>query len=61
MADLIIGLIVVAIIGAASAYIYKEKKRGTKCIGCPAAGNCPSQKGKQSVCNCGCQSNTENK
>lgn len=53
MADLIIGLIVVAIIGAASAYIYKEKKRGTKCIGCPAAGQCASHS-KSGGCGCGC-------
>ncbi len=61
MTDIIVIGIILIIIGASVAYIVKEKKRGVKCIGCPAAGNCPSQKGKQSVCNCGCQSNTENK
>lgn len=53
MVDFIIGIIVVAIIGAASAYIYKEKKRGTKCIGCPAAGQC-SNHSKSGGCGCGC-------
>lgn len=37
-----VGIVVVLllIIGAAVTYIVKEKKRGTRCIGCPAAGNC---------------------
>jgi len=33
-------LILLVIVGAACSYIYKEKKKGTKCIGCPMAGNC---------------------
>lgn len=40
MTDLIVGLIVVIIIGAALLYIRKEKKRGAVCIGCPHAGTC---------------------
>lgn len=40
MTDIIVGLIVVAIVGAALLYIRKEKKRGAVCIGCPHAGNC---------------------
>ena len=47
MTDIIVGLIVVAIVGAALLYIRKEKKRGAVCIGCPHAGTC----GKHS---CGC-------
>lgn len=47
MLDFIILLIVLLCVGAAIAYIIKEKKRGTKCIGCPSAGTCPhSAKGK---------------
>ncbi len=49
MKDLIIILIVLAIIAVISLYIYKEKKRGTKCIGCPHAGKCASRNG----CSCG--------
>ncbi len=30
----------VLIVFFAIRYIWKEKKRGTKCIGCPVAGNC---------------------
>lgn len=40
MANFIAGLIVVVCIGAAATYIIKAKKKGVKCIGCPAAGQC---------------------
>ena len=45
MADLIVGIILLLLIGGAVAYIIREKKKGTKCIGCPAGGSCP-HKGK---------------
>ena len=50
MINIIIILVIVAIVGAAVAYIVKEKKRGVKCIGCPYAqqcakrGNCAEKK-----------------
>jgi hypothetical protein len=33
-------------------YIYKEKKRGVKCIGCPLAGECQKygKPGKEEDC-----------
>ena len=38
MFDNIIAIvIIVAVIGLAVAYIFKAKKRGQKCIGCPYA------------------------
>lgn len=40
MADMIVVGIVLVIVGLAIAYIVKEKKKGVKCIGCPAAGQC---------------------
>lgn len=40
MADIIIGIVLLAVVGVAIAYIVKEKKRGVKCIGCPNAGTC---------------------
>ncbi len=49
--DLIIIAIVIAIVGGAAFYIYKAKKGGQKCIGCPSAGSCS---GKCSSCSCGC-------
>ncbi len=36
---IIIGILLV-VVGAAVLYIRKEKKKGTRCIGCPAAGCC---------------------
>ncbi len=38
MTDLIALLILVLILGLAVAYIVKAKRRGVKCIGCPAGG-----------------------
>ena len=46
MQNFIVILIVAVIVGLASRYIYKEKKRGVKCIGCPDSGSCSG--------NCGC-------
>ncbi len=41
MTDVIVILIVFAIVAGAAVYIVREKKKGTKCIGCPSAGTCP--------------------
>lgn len=39
----VIAVVVLAvIIGAAVWYIYRSKKRGRKCIGCPDSGCCSS-------------------
>ncbi|MBQ8145006.1 MAG: FeoB-associated Cys-rich membrane protein [Butyricicoccus sp.] len=38
MADLMIVAVVAVIIGLVSRYIYKEKKSGAVCIGCPSGG-----------------------
>lgn len=32
--------VIIAIIGGAALYIYKAKKKGIKCIGCPEGANC---------------------
>ncbi len=40
MVNVISALVIIALVCAASLYIYKEKKKGTKCIGCPMSGNC---------------------
>lgn len=47
MVDVIIVVVILAIIGLAAWYVYKSKKSGKKCIGCPEGG-C-------SQCGCGCQ------
>ena len=44
LVNIIATLILVAIVGAACYYIYKEKKKGTRCIGCPMAGDCAKAK-----------------
>ena len=59
MADLVIGIVLLIIIGGAVCYIVKTKRRGVKCIGCPAAGNCPSENGGNTDCSCGCQPDTK--
>lgn len=51
MADFIVVVVLLFVIGAAIWYIRKEKKKGVKCIGCPSAGTCPhSSRGS----GCGC-------
>ena len=52
MADFIVIVVLVALVGAAVLYIRKEKKKGTRCIVCPAAGTCAHSKS-------GCGSHTE--
>ena len=38
MKDVIIILVVLAIVSGAGFYVWRAKKRGQKCIGCPHAG-----------------------
>ena len=40
MENLIILAVVGVIVGLAAGYIYKEKKKGTRCIGCPNGKKC---------------------
>ena len=50
MVNVIIILVLAAIVGAAGWYVYKAKKSGQKCIGCPHAKQCAAQSGG---CTCG--------
>lgn len=43
--DIVILVVVAVIIGAAAFYIYRAKKKGKKCIGCPYCDSCSSKKG----------------
>ena len=52
MANVIVVAVVLGIIGAAIAYIVKEKKKGVQCIGCPAAAECAKRKNVASGCGC---------
>ena len=49
MADLLVTGILLLIIGAAAVYIWKAKKRGVKCIGCPI---CRKMFGKRRTIQC---------
>ncbi|MBQ8767833.1 MAG: FeoB-associated Cys-rich membrane protein [Clostridia bacterium] len=61
MENFIIIAIVVLIVAFAVAYIVKAKKKGAKCIGCPAGGNCSGNTEKNSSCSCGgCSCGCEN-
>jgi len=44
MVNLIVTLILALILGAAIFYIRREKKRGTKCVGCPYSKTCSAGK-----------------
>ena len=52
MIDLIVIAVILVIVGGASYYIYRAKKNGKKCIGCPGSGSCGG-------CSCGCNNKTE--
>lgn len=54
MNDLIVAGILLVLVGAAVLYIWKEKKKGSRCIGCPSAGCC-SGKGYGSKKENGCR------
>ena len=49
--DVIIIAVLLAILGGAAWYVYKAKKSGRKCIGCPDAKSCSGNCGS---CSCGC-------
>lgn len=40
MIDILLWIIVGLILGGASLYIIRAKKKGVKCIGCPAGSSC---------------------
>lgn len=57
MTDIIVAVILLIIVAFAIAYIVKEKKKGVKCIGCPAAGQCAHA--KKGGCSCGSHSDAK--
>ena len=57
--DVIIIASIVIIIGLAVLYIYKAKKSGQKCIGCPNSSSCSAAAKKN--CNGGCSDCNKNK
>ena len=53
--DIIAVLVILLCVGGASLYIYKAKKSGKKCIGCPDSSAC-GQKGRCQGCSGACES-----
>lgn len=55
MENCIVAVILVCVISAAVLYLYKAKKKGQVCVGCPYSKQCASKKtGDHSKhCNCG--------
>ncbi len=54
MANIIAGGLAAVVVFAAALYVYRAKKSGKKCIGCPDAGGCcggcPGCRGGQGPC-----------
>jgi len=46
--DIIIIAILAVVVGFAARYVYKAKKSGAKCIGCPVEGGCAGTCGRHS-------------
>ena len=63
MTDIIIILVLAAIVAGAGFYVYKAKKSGKKCVGCPDSGACGSSgstcSGSCASCSCCCGTKTE--
>ena len=51
--DIVIIAVIVLVVGAASFYIYKAKKSGKKCIGCPDSCSCSSKEKEKCSGSCG--------
>ncbi len=51
--DIAIIAVIVLCIGGACFYIYRAKKSGKKCIGCPESSSC-GKKGRCNGCDGGC-------
>ena len=47
MIDILIILVMLAVLGGAGLYVYRAKKSGQKCIGCPNSKTCGGS------CHCG--------
>ena len=54
MIDFVIALLILAIVGGASFYIYRAKKSGKKCIGCPDSATCGKYNDNVSSCGGNC-------
>ena len=58
MDNLIVIGILLVIVGAAVLYIWKEKKKGTRLIGCPAGGHFSANGWGKAKENCSCHTDS---
>ena len=49
MVNVIAVLVILAVLAGAAGYVYKAKKSGQKCVGCPYAKQCAA---RQNGCGC---------
>lgn len=54
LADWVILAVILGILGLSAFYIYRAKKSGKKCIGCPDSGSC-----SRNCCGCNKKCNEE--
>ena len=54
MENIILLALLGLILGGAAGYVYKAKKKGQKCIGCPYGSSC-AKKNANSSCCCNCE------
>ena len=55
MVDVVAALVLAVLLGAAIAYIVRQKRAGVKCIGCPAGQSCAERaKVEQGLGACSC-------
>lgn len=47
MQTVIVCAVLALILGGAALYLYKQKKRGVKCVGCPYSSSCGGSCGSQ--------------
>ena len=57
--NIIIIVLIVLILGSAAFYVYKAKKSGRKCIGCPDSSSCSSKGCNGNCSGCSCCTNSK--
>lgn len=53
MKDLLLVIIIALILGLVIFYLWRAKKKGVKCVGCPDSGSCSGKCAGCSGCACG--------
>ena len=53
MKDLLLVIIIALILGLVIFYLWRAKKKGIKCVGCPDSGSCSGKCAGCSGCDCG--------